>query len=402
MNWQRADQLAAAGQPPAPAHEQARPVDAQLAARCEKTYYPQLDALRAIAVLLVLFSHFFAGGPWGDYGVRLFFVLSGFLITSIILTVKDGIHDSRLTLAAAARSFFVRRSLRLFPIYYLVLLIYLGIAYATDAEVGGIRQDWPYHFAYLTNVLVFLRGEWVGPLSPYWSLAVEEQFYIGWFWIVVLTTRRHLPLVALAFFVGSVAFRLLSYVAGADHYADFLLPACSDTLAAGALLAIGTHARYRGDFAGLRRWLAQRREAWPLVAAGLGVALVLCSYGLDKDHLARRLATNVLSSLIFAYLVFRCYVGVTGRCGRLLSMPALVALGKVSYGIYVYHMLALYICRRYIPLHLYDAADGSALFFVQRLVDFFVPALLTLALAKLSWRFVESPVLRLKERFDYA
>lgn len=363
-------------------------------------YYPQLDSLRAVAVLMVMFSHFLAGGPWGDYGVRLFFVLSGFLITSIILSHKENMKATGTSLALVARNFYIRRSLRLFPIYYLALSIYLLLAIVAKKEMGGIVDDWAWHFSYLTNVLVFIRREWVGPLSPYWSLAVEEQFYIGWFWLVLLVPRSRLPAVIVLVIGGALLFRLAAIGNGINHYADVLLPACMDTLAAGALLAVATHASYQNDFAQVRAWLQSNARPLGWVALSCWVLLVLCSFGLDKENVLRRLMTNSLSCMVFVYLVYRCYRGFGGAIGHLLSTPQLIAVGRFSYGIYVYHIMVLLVYREYLSLWIPGLIDVKRGLVMQRAIDFLIPTLLTLAVAYLSWVFVERPILRIKNRYS--
>lgn len=363
-------------------------------------YYPQLDSLRAIAVLLVMFSHFLAGGPWGDYGVRLFFVLSGFLITSIILSHKERMSVTGASKLLVAKNFYIRRSLRLFPIYYLALTAYLLLALATGKDTGGILEDARYHYLYLTNILVFARGEWLGPLSPYWSLAVEEQFYIAWFWIVLLVPAVHFPKIVFAVVISAPIFRLATYQFGNNHYADVLLPACMDTLAAGAMLAVMMHRRYTKDLAQIRRWLETNKRLLEIGIALSGLLLLISSFGLDKENLIRRLLTNSLSSIVFVYVVYRCYRGVDGKIGKVLLKPLLITIGKFSYGVYVYHMLVLYILREQLSswaVGMDWIAQHSAL---DKAMNFLIPTALTLGIAYLSWRYIEKPFLRMKEKYS--
>jgi len=363
-------------------------------------YYPQLDSLRAIAVLLVMFSHFLAGGPWGDYGVRLFFVLSGFLITSIILSHKEKMTITGASTLLVAKNFYIRRSLRLFPVYYLALTAYLVLALMTGTETGGIANDAAYHYLYLTNILVFVRGEWLGPLSPYWSLAVEEQFYIAWFWIVLLAPAIRFPLIVVAVIVSAPIFRLAMYLSGNNHYADVLLPACMDTLAAGALLSVLTHTAYAKHFVPLRDYLAAHRGHLELGVALSALLLLMSSFGLDKENLIRRLLTNTLSSIVFVYVVYRCYCGIGGKLGAVLSNTLLITIGRFSYGVYVYHMLVLYILREnlLIQSHVADWLSGYSV--LEKVLNFLIPTLITLGVAYLSWQYIEKPFLLLKERYS--
>jgi peptidoglycan/LPS O-acetylase OafA/YrhL len=148
-----------------------------------KEYFPKLDGLRAIAVGLVLVEHYAPGNfvnrfSPGGFGVKLFFTLSGFLITRILIEYRTSETPTR-----AAQQFYWHRFLRLAPALYAAILgaALLGIA--------NMRQDWWIHGLYLTNFKVFIDGHW-GPATHFWSLAVEEQFYIIWFFVVVLLPRR--------------------------------------------------------------------------------------------------------------------------------------------------------------------------------------------------------------------
>ena len=130
-------------------------------------YMPQLDSLRAISVLAVLVQHWYGGRfPIGSWGVTVFFVISGYLITQSILRLRD----TGLSVPTAALDFFAKRSPRLFPAYYLVLAV-------GTARYPELRADWPWYAFYLSNYLLDIRQAF-STYTPTWSLAVEEQFYL--------------------------------------------------------------------------------------------------------------------------------------------------------------------------------------------------------------------------------
>lgn len=133
-------------------------------------YKPRLDGLRCVAIMMVIIGHFLyflTGTNGGIFGVNLFFVLSGFLITSILLS------DISVTFGKAYKKFIIRRALRIFPVYYLIILFFLAIS------AQGIKEDWPYLLTYTYNFHVSGLTDWEHHLySPYWSLSVEEQFYL--------------------------------------------------------------------------------------------------------------------------------------------------------------------------------------------------------------------------------
>ncbi len=147
-----------------------------------------LDGLRALAVLAVVLEHF---GPVhlaelvhpGRLGVRLFFVLSGFLITGILLEARAA--GGPAATGSILRAFFVRRALRLLPLFYVVLAISCVFS-------PSVREGWLWHATYQTNHYIAILGGWPTAFAHAWSLAVEEQFYLVWPWIILLLPLRAL------------------------------------------------------------------------------------------------------------------------------------------------------------------------------------------------------------------
>ena len=194
----------------------------------------QLDALRAIAVTMVLYSHFFAAGGssfLGHLGVRLFFVLSGFLITRLLLEARAA---AEFEAGPALRSFYIRRALRIFPPYFAVL----GLVWLTDLEQS--RGSLLWHALYLSNFWYALRNEWTPwLLCHFWSLSIEEQFYIAWPLIVLLAPRRRIEAITIGVIALSLAYRFYWPVTANTALArDLVPPASMDALACGALLAM--------------------------------------------------------------------------------------------------------------------------------------------------------------------
>ena len=170
-------------------------------------YMPQLDSLRAFAVLAVVVHHSplvaFVPIPFGAIGVRLFFVLSGFLITGILLRCRDDRPDgSPGDRWFSLRQFYIRRFLRIFPLYYFV------VTCAVILNYGCARSLLPWLLTYTLNVQLAISGEW-NEFSHFWSLAVEEHFYLAWPWVVLFVPRR---------WVGSAA--VLLVLTGPANEAD--------------------------------------------------------------------------------------------------------------------------------------------------------------------------------------
>ena len=332
--------------------------------RSPNARFAQLDGLRALAVAFVMAFHFVPGvdryAPLGSMGVRLFFVLSGFLITRILL-------ESRAwPTAHALKIFYARRALRIFPVFYLAL------ALAAAINIGPVRQTIGWHVTYLTNVYLFDRGSWHGSISHLWSLAVEEQFYLVWPIVVLLVAKRRLPAIITAAIVAAPVSRLLVGVP-----MNSVLPtSCLDALGAGALLALpamGQTMMGVGLTAGL-----------PLLA----VSLALRYAGLTGVPFEVALDLGV--SLSSAWLVGRAAAGFTGVTGRCLSWRPAIYLGTISYGVYLFHGFMPYVLGRYVDGFVDMAWPARALLLTTA----------TIAIASLSWRLIEKPLLALKPSLE--
>jgi peptidoglycan/LPS O-acetylase OafA/YrhL len=188
----------------------------------------QLDGLRALAILPVLYTHFWNDDTWlGSAGVFLFFVLSGYLITGILLRSR--------TNPSALQNFYLRRALRIAPIYYVTL----GLAWRI--HLPGIRQTFLWHFFYLSNVLFTLENSW----SPWytahlWTLSVEEQFYLVWPFLILFLPFKAIKPVVWSTIIASIVYQLGAYwFFGVDALgAGILVFSSLDKLGLGALLAL--------------------------------------------------------------------------------------------------------------------------------------------------------------------
>ena len=311
----------------------------------------------------VLVHHF--GTPkleLGTYGVILFFVLSGFLITGILLRVKTQVAAGTITLWRALKLFYARRFLRIFPIYYLTLAVLFA------CNIPGVRAHIGWHVLYATNIWVAIHQHFEKATGQFWSLAVEEQFYLIWPIFILLTPMKWLRTVAISLAALGVSFRFFGNLV--FHLSPIttnpLLPGCLDSLALGALLAINQ----RKD----SLWL--RRFGW--IASLLVVAEVALEF-IDKGTVLRRDTLVLFCVLSAAAVVDYAASRTNGRIGRMLSWKALTAIGTISYGIYLYHM----------PVHVLSGMSGIK------------TVILTLLVAALSWHLIEKPINSLKSRFSY-
>ncbi len=343
-------------------------------------YSPQLDGLRALAVAAVAYSHWLPGWQFGvpfGAGVHLFFVLSGFLITRILL----GLRQSPARGGAVGR-FYLRRALRLFPAFYVVLML------AWAAEVPLVATTWPWHAAYLSNIYTAWQGVWQGHLSHFWSLAVEEQFYLLWPWLILWTPAAGLPvLCAAAIGLGPLTHALAAGRGLPEPFWALVPGGSADSLGVGAMVAwLGWSATTRGA----------PQRVWP--SAGAFALLLWLALALMEGRGAQlppmvAIWRQLLQALVFAWIVWRAVAGWPGLAGRLLGHPAVVAVGRISYGIYLVHPFA--------PMVLDAGLTGSgwppspAMGVAGRALAAW---LVTLVLSAALWRVVEAPFHRLKAR----
>ncbi|WP_165066890.1 acyltransferase family protein [Paludisphaera rhizosphaerae] len=347
----------------------------------------QLDGLRGLAALAVVFTH--NGNPalaWaldlGAVGVKLFFVLSGFLITGILLEARRKADPEGLGCRGVLLAFYARRFLRIFPLYYLVLLA------CAMVDMPGVRANLPWHVAYLTNFHIGRDGDWGLSLSHFWTLAVEEQFYLLWPTIVLFVPARWLSTIVVSIILIGPLSRACLAVATTNLVTSMTATtSCLDSLGLGALLAMRNASGRRPNLVFLRGLL------WAGLIISGTVAAVRFS-GVGRSHGTGWVIILTLKdlgySLVFAWLVSLAAEGFTGVSGLLLAWRPLVYTGTISYGIYVYHEILPYLWHSRtwtLP------GDGASRFLIVMAATYLVAAL--------SWALYERPLNNLKDRFPY-
>lgn len=337
----------------------------------------EFDALRGIAAITIVAHHFWlpSFSPMAT-AVNLFFVISGFLITGIVLKNRGE--------RGFLKTFYIRRSLRIWPIYYLGL--FAVVAYNLASPAREPMDGLPYYLLYLQKLPCY----WMSPEPPFihsflhtWTLAIEEQFYMFWPLLICLAGRKAVVPLALAFVALPVATR----VAGFSPW--ILLTQC-DGLALGCLLA--------GLLAD-RSWSEASRRRFH--AALLGLCIVGILFTVAGAPALGRLGEGwrpIAASLkiSFTNLFYFGLVGlVVGHSGHpalaILRARPLVYLGTISYGLYLYHYIIIITVQQFFAHHGLERPWWiDVLAFVA-----------TLAVSALSWRFVERPILALKDRWNY-
>lgn len=354
-------------------------------------YMPQLDGIRAFAVGAVILEHWASGYPrplrqlvgsfdLGGLGVECFFVLSGFLITLILLDLKS----ARLSFGTALGHFYMRRVLRIFPAYYLALL-------ATSLLFPEMRAVLGWHALYLSNIYPAWHGQWPPIGGHFWSLSVEEQFYLFWPLLVLVSPMPVIKRLAVAGIVFAPLSRLLIWqFQGGPHIAVWTVATGAlDLLCFGALLAC------------LRRDAALApgsRILRSLVLAGVvALAAYLTLWFMLPGTAAFTGFSRTLTAVFFGALVASAANGLPGRAGAVLSSRPVVWLGLISYGLYIWHPFVpkLYILAL-------DTLGPEGKDFGAYYIRYPLLALLLLGVTSASYYLLERPIRSFRKYFGDA
>ncbi len=330
-----------------------------------------LDTLRVFAVLFVILDHWGINDsipflaflknyivPGGQAGVDLFFVLSGFLITGILLAAKNA--DNPQPNLTIIKNFMIRRVLRIFPIYYLLIFLLLAINY------HGIRAHAWYYLTYTTNILFFRQGAW-GVMPHTWSLCVEEQFYLLWPWLILFTNKKYLSYL----FVAAITTGIISsYITS-----DIMNRPCQPVLVfdcIGCLALGGFYAYARTETIRCQRF---EKVLFPIFIVCLIINIHWIIFPGDGFWHKTTTQFRMVHGVIALQIIIAIFNNRSKRLRRyLLENSTLNFIGKISYGIYLYHYL------------------------LNPLPDL-VRALLLLPICILSYKFIEQPLLNLKNKF---
>jgi peptidoglycan/LPS O-acetylase OafA/YrhL len=347
---------------------------------------PQLDGLRTLAVGGVMAQHFQVFSGAAGYGVHLFFVLSGFLITGILVAERRNVAELGITRRTAFTHFYIRRALRIFPLYYFIVIagIVLNVEYA--------REYAPWLLTYTINLKMAAQGWYIDNFSHFWSLAIEEQYYLVWPWLILLLPRKWLNPSAVIMIAIAPLFRvwvaLQSHAVGNTGWiAGYIAtPTALDSLGMGSLLAILS----RDDV------IAPRLESWMRYAIPITSFAALVAIQLGPRNAFHLVLVDTIAAVFFAWLIYRASRGFGGIVGAFLSAAPIVFLGRISYGLYVYHPLipglTLRIARLLgVPTPAPDKLASWAPAFLA----------VTVCVATISWYVLENPINKLKSRFPY-
>jgi peptidoglycan/LPS O-acetylase OafA/YrhL len=370
-------------------------------------HQPVLDGVRGLAVMMVLVFHFVGQmlttnwieraivgiTKYGLLGVDLFFVLSGFLITGLLYEAHDKPHF--------LRNFYMRRVLRIFPLYYGVLALVFFVAPLISLLRGPTldylldRQAWAWTYA--VNIYLAMHEEWsFSYLNHFWSLSVEEHFYLFWPFVVLLLARRPKALIAtcLAVSLGAMLARVTGIAMGLDWWKTVILtPFKLDGLALGAFLAVLI--RQPGGL----NWLVRILAPLAAVVGGLLVVSFVWTVLVSREHLELVVAArdSLFQVLLACLLVWALVSRKQSAISRFFQSRSMVFLGTYSYGLYVYHHFISY----------YMISNRTELILAQRVgshglavaLQAMLGISISVGVAYLSYQLFERRFLDLKPRF---
>lgn len=353
-------------------------------------YVKQLDSVRAIAVFMVIIWHWLPRNSFiekilpGPTGVNLFFVLSGFLITQILLDNRCKAEQLNTPKQHILKSFYIRRVLRIFPAYYFT--IFLSLFLGRWLGLSTTRGEVISNLTYTSNFYDYLQHQWPAATPHFWSLAVEEQFYLIWpLLMLFLPGKKLLYAIFLFILVGFISQTFLT-----DYEFGYLLPnTCFDCFGAGALLA----------------WIVVYRPKFLPTFFKITSVLSLAAltlFVMYRSNLIFLTQVRFLNAIwgiwIISYILM--YRNKKNLVITLLGNRLAVNIGKVSYGIYLYHILFLFAAASVWYRFVFNHLPGILKPY-DRWIFLAVNFWILYFICVLSWKFLEKPILSLKKKFRY-
>lgn len=355
-------------------------------------YVAQLDGVRFFAVVSVIIAHwivwdtsneFVKSFPW-SHGVILFFVLSGYLITSILLDVKQKVEAGEANLKEALTNFYIRRVLRIFPVYY-VTIIFLKLV-----DFKNVDELSPWLFTFSSNLYQAFTCKDAGQFVHFWSLAIEEQFYLFWPLLILAIKRSKIFKLMVVVMVFSVISRVLCFLLLNENWMltsyftlNLMMP-----LALGGLIALlksGLYNKLPNIF--------NRKELFYIS----GFVYFLFYYGVSKSGVKWIIPMfdEYLFALFAAFFIGNCAESNFKYLAKaILENKIVVYIGSISYGMYVYHMFVINLYLNYVAVKLDIHTSLKYTFWI-----FY--AIILVLLASISYYLLERPLNGLKKYFPY-
>lgn len=352
-------------------------------------YIKTLDGIRFYSILGVMLAHWIHSNITYTFamGVIVFFVLSGYLITRILLVTKEK-YPNEVPLRLF-KTFYARRSLRIFPIYFLTIIAFYLI------NIPDIKANIVWLLTFTVNIKYFLDDSFYGGIGHLWSLSVEEQFYIFYPFLIFGIKRKYiLPSLIFMVAVGLMS-RMILFLNGSGlvSQATFTLSAL-DSLAIGGILAYLE--LYYKRF--LLNILCQHKRLWLAVLSLFLLCYVFFAYGLQKLNPIfsgyNLVFGRFLISLLTFYVIGNAILELNQKVKPYFENKYVVYLGKISYGMYFYHLFVQRVVDYFLNHNQYLTIKNQYLLFV---IYFSITAIVS----SLSWHILEAPINNLKSKFKY-
>jgi len=353
-----------------------------------RQHIPALDGLRGLAILMVVvyhnfdFTHYFF---FGWMGVDLFFVLSGFLITDILLKSVNQPHF--------LRNFYIRRVLRIFPLYYLTLGLFLLLLprYFSQLQVSYYLDNQVWLWTYLQNWLYsFKNPDQYNLLNHFWSLAVEEQFYMVWPLLILLLKKpRYLLMVIGAVLLCVIGFRIWIWNNQVPDLAYFNLYTFTriDGICIGSMIALLQRIK--------PKFLENYMSLVVLLFAGFNFLFYFINSSNQYSFPYLAIAGYTTFAMVFGLLVNEAAAGDNKLMNAVFTISPLRFLGKISYGLYIFHWPVYVLLTPYLYRLFSGTLQGQPLSLAMALTA----TILSVAISWLSFQYFERYFLRLKDRF---
>jgi len=368
-------------------------------------YNPQLDGLRFFAVFFVVCYHwlpsisendtaFFFGGF-----VNFFFVLSSYLITKILFSAKDKSRVANIPRYQVMLVFLMRRTVRIFPAYYVFLIVVMCLP-----SIGyDLRENAGSYFAYIANYTIYFKQSWPPVTSHIWTLAVEEQFYLLWPFVILFIPKRYLAKTFFFIILASLLARAVFFEPGRVIPQVILTQYAIDPFAIGGLLAY---------------LYAIPEDARKDINKYLNIALYLAiptsiAIIISKSYYFSFVLNGLCFSSISLKIIEGAILGYKGFLGKLLVQRVVLFIGKISYSIYLYHLLVPILFWKvfnnlygrligHFPYFFADhktAIDSTMKFLASEPVRFVLYSGVLMLFALFSWNVIEKPINKFKVAF---
>jgi peptidoglycan/LPS O-acetylase OafA/YrhL len=368
----------------------------------QETYFSQLDGIRFLAVGLVLIDHWLAERnvlPLGQLGVTMFFVLSGFLITRILIQSKLKDDKTGRSHWFSVKQFIIRRSIRIFPIYFLAIFVLYFL------DVPPVRDTLVWCLTYTTNIYIATKQHWMGTIDHLWSLAVEEQYYLIFPYLILFLPTKNNKFILIGMIILSVFLRLLLFLNGSPWMVQYvLMPTCLDSFGLGGMLAYFFTFQKETFF----------KEICTIKYLIMSILLLISflyfsrQYQISTNqvhHFGNLVLERLIGSIFCFFLIAKAVNGYEGLVKWFLENSIVSYFGRISYGLYLYHnfvfnffhtpqtslvIKVLHRIQRTIPIITQNSLFELSYFFG-----------ITVFIATISWFAIEKPVNNLKKYFTY-